>query len=398
MDIRKNYLTINQWSRPGIALNGIKALIIHWEANPNTSALANRNYFENRKYGNTGYGAAQFIMDPRGFIIQCIPDWEMAYQVGSKTYLNKALRELSSYPNNCVVGIELPHIDWDGKMTNLVYNKAVEFCYFKLKEHGLTSNDLWLHQEVVGWKDCHRWMVNHPSDWQQFKRDVANYSGNRDYLIKDDRGSEVKELQEKLINLGYDLGSYGADGVYGNATVVVLKAFQRDNNLTVDGIYGQASQEKMKQVLQEKKGELTMSEYSELKDLINKQNGEIDELKDQLADKMDTTSSTNDPSDTHTDAWQWLINKGITDGTTPLHYITREQTGTMLKRYNENNEYLPNWMYDEIVDRFAGIAPYLHKPDEWEEKLSNHEIAVPELLGVFMLGFLNKENTDKALK
>jgi len=325
MEIRKNYLTINQWSRPGIALNNIKALIIHWEANPNTSALANRNYFENRKYGNTGYGAAQYIMDPKGFVIQCMPDWEMAYQVGSKTYLNKALRELSSYPNNCVIGIELPHIDWDGKMTNLVYNKAVEFCYFKLKEHGLTSNDLWLHQEVVGWKDCHRWMVNHQSDWDQFKRDVANYSGNRDYL----------------------------------------------------------------------KGELSMSEYNELKDLIGKQNQEIDELKDRLADKMDTTSATNDPSDTHADAWNWLINKGITDGTTPLHYITREQTGTMLKRYNENNEYLPNWMYDAIVDQFAGIAPYLQKPDEWKVKLNNHEVAVPELLGVFMLAFLNKENTDK---
>jgi len=143
------------------------------------------------------------------------------------------------------------------------------------------------------------------------------------------------------------------------------------------------------------KGELSMSEYSELKDLINKQNQEIDELKDQLADKMDTTSAMNDPSDTHADAWDWLIGEGITNGATPLHFITREQTGTMLKRYNENNEYLPNWMYDSIVDQFSGIAPYLQKPDEWKIKLNNHQVAVPELLGVFMLGFLNKENTDK---
>ena len=138
-----------------------------------------------------------------------------------------------------------------------------------------------------------------------------------------------------------------------------------------------------------------MSEYSELKGLINKQNQEINELKDQLADKMDTTSSTNDSSDTHADAWQWLIDEGITNGATPLHFITREQTGTMLKRYNENNEYLPDWMYDAIVDRFSGIAPYLQKPDEWKIKLNNHQVAVPELLGVFMLAFLNKENTDK---
>jgi len=296
------------------------------------------------------------------------------------------------------------------------HNHKLAVDYFLVSEDGNDSiwvvNSDWRRVAIIGkslgfewggdwtsFKDYpHLQMSDGLSVWQLMAGEKPHLVSqvDRDYLIEEDIGAEVKELQEKLINLEYNLGSYGADGVYGNTTVQALKSFQRDNNLTVDGIYGQASQEKMEQVLQEKKGGLTMSEYSELKDLIDKQNREIGELKDRLADKMDTTSSSNEPSDTHTDAWQWLIDEGITYGTTPLNYTTREQTGTMLKRYNENNEYLPNWMYDAIVDRFEGVAPYLHKPEEWKEKLTNHKIAAPELLGVFMLAFLNKENTDKA--
>ena len=51
-------------------------------------------------------------------------------------------------------------------------------------------------------------------------------------------GSEVKDLQEKLISAGYDVGSTKADGVFGQNTLKAVQDFQRDNNLTVDGIAG----------------------------------------------------------------------------------------------------------------------------------------------------------------
>lgn len=50
-------------------------------------------------------------------------------------------------------------------------------------------------------------------------------------------GAEVKELQAKLIELGYLKGS--ADGVYGNKTVAAVKAFQQANKLSADGVAGQ---------------------------------------------------------------------------------------------------------------------------------------------------------------
>lgn len=51
-------------------------------------------------------------------------------------------------------------------------------------------------------------------------------------------GSKVKELQEKLIKLGYSCGDHGADGDYGSATKEAVEKFQRANNLDDDGIAG----------------------------------------------------------------------------------------------------------------------------------------------------------------
>jgi len=45
-------------------------------------------------------------------------------------------------------------------------------------------------------------------------------------------------LQHALINLGYDIGPKGADGVYGNKTKQAVMEFQSRYNLQVDGIFG----------------------------------------------------------------------------------------------------------------------------------------------------------------
>ena len=57
-------------------------------------------------------------------------------------------------------------------------------------------------------------------------------------LRKGSAGPEVKSLQKKLLQIGYYLGSYGADGDYGDATVTAVRKFQKDNSLAVDGEAG----------------------------------------------------------------------------------------------------------------------------------------------------------------
>ena len=57
-------------------------------------------------------------------------------------------------------------------------------------------------------------------------------------LKKGSKGNEVKSMQILLIGYGFSCGSYGADGSFGSATDTALRAFQKANGLSVDGICG----------------------------------------------------------------------------------------------------------------------------------------------------------------
>jgi N-acetylmuramoyl-L-alanine amidase CwlA len=166
------YITPNEYSRPQKPLKKVRGLVIHWYADPMASAMAVRNFFENRKKGKSGYGSAQYNIGLLGEVIQSLPENEMAYAVGSKTYTQKALNQLSSYPNDCTLNIECAHVDWQGRMTDATYFSLIELTVDIMKRHGLSITDLWLHQEVVGWKDCHRWFVNNKSEWIAFKNQI----------------------------------------------------------------------------------------------------------------------------------------------------------------------------------------------------------------------------------
>lgn len=64
-------------------------------------------------------------------------------------------------------------------------------------------------------------------------------------LKKGAKGKDVKALQTLLIGYGYSCGKYGADGDFGAATEKAVKAFQKANKLTQDGICGPATWSKL---------------------------------------------------------------------------------------------------------------------------------------------------------
>jgi N-acetylmuramoyl-L-alanine amidase len=175
MNIVQNLLTINRQSRPGLKLKSIKGVCIHWTANPKASAIANRNYFENLKKQTSTYASAHYIIGLNGEIIQCIPDNEVAYHAGSKTYTSECKTRLYGKPNYYLIGIELCPIDIQGRFNTTTLISCIELVRELLKKYKLTVNDIWTHKEVVGWKDCPRWFVNNPNDWQKFKIAVQGY-------------------------------------------------------------------------------------------------------------------------------------------------------------------------------------------------------------------------------
>lgn len=67
---------------------------------------------------------------------------------------------------------------------------------------------------------------------------------------------ETKEMQiqKMLITIGYPIGPSGVDGVIGNGTITAIKAFQKDCNLTVDGIVGTNTWNRLEQEYNKKLG------------------------------------------------------------------------------------------------------------------------------------------------
>ncbi len=63
-------------------------------------------------------------------------------------------------------------------------------------------------------------------------------NNNQPLLKNGSTGSDVKKLQQSLIDAGYDVGKTRADGVYGKNTAAAVRQYQRDNGLAVDGIAG----------------------------------------------------------------------------------------------------------------------------------------------------------------
>ena len=69
--------------------------------------------------------------------------------------------------------------------------------------------------------------------------------GDRLPLKEGMRGADVEELQEILLDLGYQLATGNADGVFGPETTTAVKDFERDHGETADGIVTKDLLEKM---------------------------------------------------------------------------------------------------------------------------------------------------------
>jgi N-acetylmuramoyl-L-alanine amidase len=191
MEIKTDPLTKNRYSRPGVPLKAVKGIVIHWVANPGTSAQANRDYFESLKDQPPGlhpdkyrYASAHYVVGLRGEIIQCVPDSEVCYHVGAQAYANEALRRLSSYPNNCTLGIELCHPGWDGGFTGETLQSCRRLASSLLSRYGLGREDLWRHFDVTSpGKKCPLYFVEHAGEWDAFRASIQEVTGS---TVKED--------------------------------------------------------------------------------------------------------------------------------------------------------------------------------------------------------------------
>lgn len=156
-EIDVELLTVNPYSRPGIALKTVKGIVVHYTANPGSSAMANRNYFENLKESQDRKVSSHFVVGLDGEIIQCIPTKEIAYASNDR--------------NTDTLSIECCHPDETGEFTEDTYDSLVQLTAWLCKRFSLDRDDVIRHFDVTG-KNCPRYFVEHEDAWEQFKEDV----------------------------------------------------------------------------------------------------------------------------------------------------------------------------------------------------------------------------------
>lgn len=150
-------LTPNPYSRPEIPLEKVNGIVIHYTANPGSSAKSNRNYFEGLKDSGQTYASSHFIVGLKGEIIQCIPSREIAYA--------------SNERNEDTLSIETCHPDESGRYNQATYDSLVELTAWLCHKFDLQSTDVIRHYDVTG-KICPKAFVEDEQAWEQFRRDV----------------------------------------------------------------------------------------------------------------------------------------------------------------------------------------------------------------------------------
>lgn len=151
-------LTPNSYSRPQIPIEQVNYIAIHYTANPGSTAMSNRNYFENLATTQENKVSSHFVVGLEGEVVQCIPTSEMSYATNSR--------------NVDTISIECCHPDETGKFNDATYSSAVKLTAWLCTRFGLDTDQVIRHYDVTG-KDCPKYYVENPDAWFRMKADIA---------------------------------------------------------------------------------------------------------------------------------------------------------------------------------------------------------------------------------
>ena len=151
-------LTPNPYSRPQLPIEQVNYIAIHYTANPGSTAMSNRDYFENLATTQENKVSSHFVVGLEGEVVQCIPTSEMSYATNSR--------------NVDTISIECCHPDETGQFNDATYSSAVKLTAWLCTRFGLGTDQVIRHYDVTG-KDCPKYYVENPDAWIQMKEDIA---------------------------------------------------------------------------------------------------------------------------------------------------------------------------------------------------------------------------------
>lgn len=173
-------LTPSPWNRPGIPLDDVRAIFLHWTATPDATAMDMRNFFENLSHTHFEVASAHYGISQDGTIVQMVPDNEVSYASGWYVYsplVNQRLEGANLHRH--IISIEVCPADTAGNYTVATMKSQIYLCAWLLQKFKLGVSDLFRHFDACGYdgvhapKDCPKFFVDNPLEWAKFKERVG---------------------------------------------------------------------------------------------------------------------------------------------------------------------------------------------------------------------------------
>lgn len=217
------------------AKSSIRNIAIHHSATTTGSAEAFARYHVN-ELGWPGIGY-HYVVDKQGMVSICHDLEVVSYHVGNS--------------NGFAVGICMVGDFRNEALGSQQRESTLELTRNLMRELNIPVENVWGHIEFPGysWKPCPS--INMESFRNQLREGGGTSIGSgsttpsslyisgerrRTILTRGDQGDDVKALQERLMELGFQPGPI--DGIYGPLTVDAVSRFQRVASILVDGIVG----------------------------------------------------------------------------------------------------------------------------------------------------------------
>lgn len=251
LPIQKKYINYNYSRRSSKP----KYIVIHDTGNPGAGANNHYIYFNG---GNRG-ASADFFIDSNNIIQTVNTDVNYSWAVGD----GKGAYGISN-SNSCSIEMCL---EKDGMPSEATVNNTIELVKYLMTYYGIGINNVVRHYDASR-KSCpNSLMANNWAKWNEIKSRINGIQIEENVVVttppivetksdvqkaKEYVGSRCRELQTKLIALGYNCGGYGADSQFGQGTYNSLIQFQKDNGLDPDGLAGVKTFAKLDELIAKK--------------------------------------------------------------------------------------------------------------------------------------------------
>lgn len=252
--IQKKYINYNYSRRSSKP----KYIVIHDTGNPGAGANNHYIYFNG---GNRG-ASADFFVDSNNIIQTVNTDVNYSWAVGD----GKGVYGITN-ANSCSIEMCL---EKDGVPSEATIQNTIELTKYLMSYYGISINGIKRHYDASRKLCPNSLMDNNWAKWNEIKARISGIQSETNtgntvvttppvavtksdvQKAKEYVGSRCRELQTKLITLGYNCGGYGADSKFGQGTYDSLIQFQKDNGLVADGLAGVKTFAKLDELISKK--------------------------------------------------------------------------------------------------------------------------------------------------